>query len=124
MNNDHPVRIAVRLHLSGRCHWQGWASCQVSGQTCAGRTFCNDLQLRVTGGIQQLLPSFLPGLLFGPPVPLERLVLDDERGILYSLAANNGLQVRRLEFLRTASSTQVSQHSCMRACWCQLVELC
>lgn len=51
------------------------------------------LQVRVTGGIQQLLPSFLPGLLFGPPVPLERLVLDDERGILYSMAANNGLQV-------------------------------
>lgn len=52
------------------------------------------LQVRITGGIQQLLPSFLPGLLFGPPVPLERLVLDDERGILYSLAANNALQVR------------------------------
>lgn len=54
---------------------------------------CLPLQVRITGGIQQLLPSFLPGLLFGPPVPLERLVLDDERGILYSLAANNALQV-------------------------------
>jgi hypothetical protein len=65
----------------------------VAASYCARRTVCNDLQVRVTGGIQQLLPSFLPGLLFGPPVPLERLVLDDERGILYSLAANNGLQV-------------------------------
>lgn len=58
------------------------------------------LQVRITGGIQQLLPSFLPGLLFGPPVPLERLVLDDERGILYSLAANNALQVRPRGVLR------------------------
>lgn len=40
-----------------------------------------------------MLPSFLPSLLFGAPEPLERLVLDDERGILYSLAANNALQV-------------------------------
>jgi hypothetical protein len=57
---------------------------------CASHT----LQVCVTGGLQKFLPSFLPGLLFGPPVPLERLVLDDERGILYTLAANNALQVR------------------------------
>jgi hypothetical protein len=50
--------------------------------------------VRVTGGLQQLLPSFLPTLLFKPPVPLERMVLDDERGILYTLASNNALQVR------------------------------
>lgn len=53
------------------------------------------LQVRVTGGIQQMLPSFLPSFLFGAPVPLDKLVLDNERGILYSLAANSAIQVRR-----------------------------
>lgn len=47
----------------------------------------------ITGGIHHLLPKFLPNLLFGPPTPLERLVLDDERGILYTLSTNNMLQV-------------------------------
>lgn len=50
-------------------------------------------KVRVTGGIQQMLPSFLPSFLFGAPVPLDKLVLDNERGILYSLAANSAIQV-------------------------------
>ena len=48
---------------------------------------------RVTGGLQQLLPGFLPPLLFGAPEPLERLAVDDERGVLYTLAANGAIAV-------------------------------
>lgn len=51
------------------------------------------VQVRISGGIQHWLPGFLPNMVFGPPVPLERLALDDERGILYTMAANNALQV-------------------------------
>ncbi|KAI8471772.1 MAG: nucleoporin-domain-containing protein [Monoraphidium minutum] len=50
-------------------------------------------KVRVTGGLQQLLPSFLPSLLFRAPEPLERLALDDERGVIYTLAANSAMQV-------------------------------
>lgn len=53
-------------------------------------------QVRVTGGLQQYLPSFLPGLLgMGGVAALERLVYDAERHILYSLAANSAIQVSR-----------------------------
>jgi hypothetical protein len=52
-------------------------------------------QVRLTGGLQQMLPSFLPSFLFAAPVALDKLVLDDERHILYSLAANSAIQVRR-----------------------------
>jgi hypothetical protein len=52
------------------------------------------VQVRVTGGIQQMLPSFLPSFLFGAPVALDKLVLDNERQILYSLDANSAIQVR------------------------------
>jgi hypothetical protein len=41
-----------------------------------------------------MLPSFLPSFLFAAPVALDKLVLDDERHILYSLAANSAIQVR------------------------------
>lgn len=51
------------------------------------------LQVRLTGGLQQMLPSILPSFLFNAPQPIEKLVLDDERHILYSLASNNTLQV-------------------------------
>jgi hypothetical protein len=50
-------------------------------------------QVRLTGGLQQMLPSFLPSFLFAAPVALDKLVLDDERHILYSLAANSAIQV-------------------------------
>ena len=50
-------------------------------------------QIRLTGGLQQVLPSFLPPLLFGPPVPIDKLVVDDERHIMYSLSASSALQV-------------------------------
>ncbi|KAF8069564.1 NUP155 [Scenedesmus sp. PABB004] len=50
-------------------------------------------KVRVTGGVAQLLPSFLPSFLFGAPVPMDRLALDDERHILYALAANSAIQV-------------------------------
>jgi hypothetical protein len=52
------------------------------------------VQVRLTGGIQQMLPSFLPSFLFAAPVVLDKLVLDDERHILYSLGANSAIQVR------------------------------
>lgn len=53
---------------------------------------CTFLQARVTGGIQQLLPGFLVPL-FGQPIALDKLVVDDERHILYSLASNSAVQV-------------------------------
>eukprot|EP00878_Enallax_costatus_P030926 GHUV01033740.1.p1 GENE.GHUV01033740.1~~GHUV01033740.1.p1 ORF type:complete len:413 (+),score=119.95 GHUV01033740.1:567-1805(+) len=49
-------------------------------------------KVRVTGGIQQLLPGFLVPL-FGQPTALDKLVVDDERHILYSLASNSAIQV-------------------------------
>lgn len=51
-------------------------------------------QVRVTTSIQQYLPSFVPGLLgLGAPPPLERLVVDDERHILYALNAASAILV-------------------------------
>jgi hypothetical protein len=50
-------------------------------------------QVRVTGGLQQLLPSFLPSLLFRAPEALERLAWDDERNVIYTLGANSSIQV-------------------------------
>ena len=51
------------------------------------------VQVRVTGAVSALLPSFLPPLLFGSPDPIERLALDDERHVLYALGANSSIQV-------------------------------
>lgn len=42
-----------------------------------------------------MLPGFLPSFLFGTPVPIDKLVLDDERHIMYSLASNSALQVSK-----------------------------
>ena len=51
-------------------------------------------QVRLTGGVQQYLPSFLPPLLgFGPPSPIDRIVVDDERQIMYSLNQASVIQV-------------------------------
>jgi hypothetical protein len=50
--------------------------------------------VRVTGGLGQLLPSFLPSFLVGAPAALEQVVVDAERHVLYTLAADNMLQVR------------------------------
>eukprot|EP00879_Flechtneria_rotunda_P022745 GHRR01024022.1.p1 GENE.GHRR01024022.1~~GHRR01024022.1.p1 ORF type:complete len:934 (+),score=353.75 GHRR01024022.1:671-3472(+) len=50
-------------------------------------------KVRVTGGLQQMLPTFLPSFLFGAAVPVDKLVVDDERQILYSLSANSAIQV-------------------------------
>lgn len=50
-------------------------------------------QVRVTGGLGQLLPSFLPSFLLGTPAALEQVVVDPERHVLYTLAADNMLQV-------------------------------
>lgn len=50
------------------------------------------LQVRITGGMQQLLPGFLAPL-FGQTVALDKLVIDDERHIMYSLNANSSIQV-------------------------------
>jgi hypothetical protein len=65
------------------------------------------LQVRLTGGIQQMLPSFLPSFLFGVPVALDKLVIDNERHILYSLAANSAIQV-----------CSFSMHTCVLTACC------
>lgn len=106
---------AARRALGAHCR----AGCE-----CAGAPRCADaasltvllrmlvpacLQVRLTRGLQQLLPSFVPSLLFGPPVPLDKLVVDDERHILYSLAANSALQVR-------ATRVRVCVRTCVNVC--------
>eukprot|EP00798_Chlamydomonas_sp_ICE-L_P007357 gene7357-480_t len=51
-------------------------------------------KVRVTGGIQQYLPSFIPAILgFGAPSAIDRVVVDDERHILYSLSQSSAIQV-------------------------------
>lgn len=47
----------------------------------------------VTRSLQQLLPGFIPTLVFGHPVPIERLAVDNDRHILYALLQNSGIQV-------------------------------
>lgn len=52
------------------------------------------LQVRLTGGLQQYLPSFLPSLLgFGATPAIDKLCVDNERHILYSLSQNSAIQV-------------------------------
>ena len=46
-----------------------------------------------TGGLRQLLPSFLPGFLFGAPQALVDLVIDPKRHILYTKSQASALQV-------------------------------
>lgn len=53
-------------------------------------------RVQVTADLRAYLPSFLPPLLFGKPLPLERLAVDDERGVLYACAGGTALQVRPL----------------------------
>eukprot|EP00878_Enallax_costatus_P016050 GHUV01016827.1.p1 GENE.GHUV01016827.1~~GHUV01016827.1.p1 ORF type:complete len:1150 (+),score=458.72 GHUV01016827.1:567-4016(+) len=65
-------------------------------------------KVRVTGGIQQLLPGFLVPL-FGQPTALDKLVVDDERHILYSLASNSAIQVFDLGATGTAPANKVAE---------------
>jgi nuclear pore complex protein Nup155 len=51
-------------------------------------------QVRVTGRLQQLLPSFLPAVLgYGVTAPLEKVVVDDARHTLYTLSPPGHIQV-------------------------------
>ncbi|KXZ50010.1 hypothetical protein GPECTOR_18g164 [Gonium pectorale] len=62
-------------------------------------------KIRLTSGLQQYLPSFVPSLLgLGAPPPIERLVVDRERHILYALNAGSGIQVFDLA---TSESTKL-----------------
>lgn len=82
------------------------------------------MQVRVTGGIQQLLPGFLVPL-FGQTVPLDKLVVDNERHILYSLAANSALQVRMTPVLISSAGVKQDhnqQQSASRSQQRQLIE--
>lgn len=55
---------------------------------------CDVPQVRLTGRLQMLLPSFLPGILgLGSSTAVERLVVDDERHTLYMLAQPSTIQV-------------------------------
>lgn len=51
------------------------------------------LQVCHTGGLRQLLPSFVPSFLFGTPSALVDLAVDDSRHILYARTQTSGLQV-------------------------------
>ena len=52
-------------------------------------------QVRVSGGLQQYLPSFLPSLLgLGACTAVDKLALDGERHILYALMQSGAIQVR------------------------------
>ena len=56
--------------------------------------FTPHTKVRLTGGVQQYLPSFLPPLLgFGAPSPIDRLVVDNERHVMYSLSQASAIQV-------------------------------
>ena len=47
-------------------------------------------QVRLTGRLQQLLPSFLPAMLgFGAASAVDKVVVDNERHILYVLSQPN-----------------------------------
>lgn len=46
-----------------------------------------------TGGLRQLLPSFLPGFLFGAPQAIVDLVIDPGRNFLYTRTQASSLQV-------------------------------
>eukprot|EP00198_Chlamydomonas_reinhardtii_P005145 XP_001694481.1 nuclear pore protein [Chlamydomonas reinhardtii] len=51
-------------------------------------------KVRLTSGLQQYLPSFVPSLLgLGAPPAVERLAVDRERHVLYALNAASGITV-------------------------------
>lgn len=54
------------------------------------------LQVRLTGRLQQLLPSFLPSIFgLGTASAVDKVVVDDERHILYMLSQPTAtIQVR------------------------------
>lgn len=57
------------------------------------------LQVRVTGRLQQLLPSFVPSIFgLGTSAAIDKVVVDDERQILYTLSQSSAIQVRLLLF--------------------------
>lgn len=71
-----------------------WHTLMWSAQcTCVCKRHALCLQVRVTGDIRRMLPSFLPSFFFGPPVALDKLVIDNERHIMYSLASNSAIEV-------------------------------
>lgn len=66
---------------------------------------CMQRQVRLTGGLNNMLPGFLPSFLFGAPVPIDKLVLDDERHTMYSLASNSALQVSMRGWCRLVAAS-------------------
>ncbi len=52
-------------------------------------------QVRITGRLQQLLPSFIPAMLgYGHQGAVDKVLVDDQRHILYVLIAPGHIQVR------------------------------
>ncbi|PRW05942.1 nuclear pore complex Nup155 isoform B [Chlorella sorokiniana] len=62
-----------------------------------------------TGGLRQLLPSFLPSFLFGSPSALVDICCDDQRHILYTRSQASMLQVFDLGPDGKAAPTKVAE---------------
>jgi len=83
-------------------------------------------QVRLTGRLQQLLPSFLPAILgFGAAAAVDKVVVDDERHILYVLAQPTGtIQVCAPVRACVRACVCVRVRACVRACVCACVLTC
>ncbi|KAL4426022.1 hypothetical protein ABPG75_010038 [Micractinium tetrahymenae] len=64
-----------------------------------------------TGGLRQLLPSFLPSFLFGLPSALVDICIDDQRRILYTRSQASVLQVFDLGSDGSAAPAKVAESS-------------
>ncbi|PSC67210.1 nuclear pore complex NUP155 [Micractinium conductrix] len=64
-----------------------------------------------TGGLRQLLPSFLPSFLFGSPSALVDICIDDQRHILYTRSQASVLQVFDLGADGSAAPAKVAESS-------------
>ncbi|KAL4425159.1 hypothetical protein ABPG77_008264 [Micractinium sp. CCAP 211/92] len=64
-----------------------------------------------TGGLRQLLPSFLPSFLFGSPSALVDICIDDQRHILYTRSQASVLQVFDLGSDGSAAPAKVAESS-------------
>lgn len=55
-------------------------------------------QVCLTGGLRQMLPPFLPALLFGQPQAVVQLEVDAQRNALYALSQASAIQARQALF--------------------------
>lgn len=110
---DNVTMVSVAATADGRIFMGGADGHLYELQYSSGDSWRSKRCQKVchTGGLRQLLPSFLPSFLFGSPSALVDICVDDKRHIMYTRSQGSVLQVFDLGNDGKAAPSKVAESS-------------